>query len=169
MHAFATSYALLNDQFRRLRDPGRYYAREDGVAMPNDVVKTGACEVKRPQVKAGVLVALTLFGALIGYVQSGWISDLPTQRRWIAQGVFWGSSIFAVGGIIVALCIERFKIRLSLAFELFLVAALILMFLSNLKYWNRVSHQRGIRIRQEFQQIIDRVETESTSVPSVTR
>ena len=108
---------------------------------------------KQASVKTGVLIAVTLFGAWIGNAQAGRVSDYSTQSRWIAQGAFWGALIFAAFGTVVSCLLCRFRIRLAFALELIVVAALVSMFLSNLLYWNRISHERSLRMQKLIEQV----------------
>jgi MFS family permease len=122
-----------------------------------------------PRLKFGLLVAFTLFGAWIGYAQAGRISDGPTQSRWIAQGAFWGSLLCGIGGAFLALCISRFKIRLTFLLEFIVVAALISMFMSNLLYWNNVSRERSIRMEKMVEELEAQLKLESNGTPNPTR
>ena len=106
-----------------------------------------------PRTRFGFLIAFTLFGAWVGYAQSGRISDGPTQSRWIAQGAFWGSLLCGSGVAFMTLCIYRLKVSIALLLEITAVAALVLMFASNLLYWNNVSRERRIQLEKHVEEL----------------
>ena len=53
----------------------------------------------------------------------------------------------------MTLCIYRLKVSIALLLEITAVAALVLMFASNLLYWNNVSRERRIQLEKHVEEL----------------
>ena len=117
-----------------------------------------------PPARAGVVFALMLLGAWIGYAQAGRISDTPTQSLWIAQGVFYGSVLFATFSAFFVLCFAQFRVRLSFILELVVVTAFLSLFYVSLIRCNSDSQERAARMQQIQQEFEESIIQEQTRV-----